>query len=113
MDITNVGNSDLANEVIKQIETHVVDTESRLSSLLAKGDERAIKFAGLGFQSMSHSNAWLKTEFHRHPPGLIVDVHMVLEHIHYALEGIDTIATMEKLYKTKVTCITDSVVMSR
>jgi hypothetical protein len=37
---------------------------------------------------------------------------MVLEHIHYAMEGIDTIATMEKLYKIKVTCIADSVAMT-
>jgi hypothetical protein len=38
---------------------------------------------------------------------------MVLEHIHYALEGIDTaIATMEKLYKIKVTCIADSVAIT-
>jgi hypothetical protein len=110
-----VGHEDvdgLANKVVKQIETRMVDMEHKLSGLLAKGDERAIKFAGLGFQSISHSNAWLETELRKHPSGLIVDVHMVLEHIHYALEGIDTIATMEKLYKIKVTCIADSVAMT-
>jgi hypothetical protein len=37
---------------------------------------------------------------------------MVFEHIYYALEGVDTISTMEKLYKIKVTCIADSVVMT-
>lgn len=37
---------------------------------------------------------------------------MVLEHIHYALEGIDTITTMEKLYKIKVTCIANCVAMT-
>jgi hypothetical protein len=41
-----------------------------------------------------------------------MDVHMVLEHIHYALEGIDTIAMMEKLYKIKLTCIADSIAMT-
>jgi hypothetical protein len=104
--------SDLAAEVIQQIETRMVAMENKLSGLLAKGDERAIKFAGLGFQSIKQSNAWLEAEMRKHPSGLIVDVHMVLEHIHYALEGIDTIATMEKLYKIKVTCIADSVAMT-
>jgi phage shock protein A len=111
-DASNVDTNDLANEVIKRIETRMVDMENRLSGLVSKGDDRAIKFAGLGFQSISQSNAWLETELRRHPSGLIVDVHMVLEHIHYALEGIDTIATMEKLYKIKVTCIADSVAIT-
>jgi hypothetical protein len=110
-----VGHEDadgLANKVIKQIETHMINMENKLSSLVAKGNERAIKFAGLGFQSISHSNAWLEMELCKHSSGLIVNVHMVLEHIHYALEGIDTIATMEKLYNIKVTCIADSVAMT-
>jgi hypothetical protein len=71
----------------------MIDMENNLRGLIcSKGDKRAIKFAGLGFQSIAHSNAWLETELQPHPSGLIVDIHMVLEHIEYALEGI---ATME------------------
>jgi hypothetical protein len=44
--------------------------------------------------------------------GLIVNMYMVFKHIHYAFKGIDTIATMEMLYKIKVTCIADSVAMT-
>jgi hypothetical protein len=69
-------------------------------------------FAGLGFQSIADSNAWLETELKRHQSGLIVDVHMVFEHIFHAINGIDTIGTMEKLYKIKVLCIADSVAMT-
>ena len=101
--------SALANEVITKIEMRMVDMETKLSGLLAQGDERAIKFSGLGFQSIGQSNAWLETELRNHPSGLIVDIHMVLEHIHRALEGSETIAVMERLYKIKVSCIADSV----
>jgi hypothetical protein len=54
--------SDLAAEVVQQIETRMINMGIKLSGLLAKGDKRAIKFAGLGFQSIKHSNTWLETE---------------------------------------------------
>jgi hypothetical protein len=41
-----------------------------------------------------------------------VDVHAVFEHIHHAIEGIDTITTMKKLYKIKVSCIADGLAMT-
>jgi hypothetical protein len=42
----------------------------------------------------------------------VVDAHMVLEHVYHAINGIDTIAVMEKLYKIKVLCIADGVAMT-
>jgi hypothetical protein len=103
---------EMAQGISAQIESRMISMETKLSALMAKGDERAINFAGLGFLSIGDSNAWLDSFLKSHPSGLIVDVHMVFEHIHYALEGIDTISTMEKLYKIKVTCIADSVAMT-
>jgi hypothetical protein len=100
-----------SDEFATQVEARMVKLETKLSGLIAKRDDRAIMFAGLGFKAIAKSNAWLETELRRHPSGLIVDVHTVFEHIHNALEGIDTIATMEKLYKIKVSCITDSAAM--
>lgn len=90
------------------VESRILAIEAKMSGLLAKNDDRA----SLGFWTIANSNAWLETELRKHPSSLIVNVHMVLEHIHYALEGIDTIATMEKVYKIKVTCIADSVAMT-
>lgn len=102
----------MADGIAEQIELRMIAMETKLSGLMAKGDERAIKFAGLGFLCIGDSKAWLELALKKHPSGLIVDVHMVFEHIHYALEGIDTISTMEKLYKIKVACIADSVAMT-
>jgi hypothetical protein len=47
-----------------------------------------------------------------HRLGLIVDIHMVFEHVYHAIEGINNIAMMEKHYKIKVLCITDSIAMT-
>jgi uncharacterized MAPEG superfamily protein len=95
------------------VETRVDGMKRKLSSLLAKTEERAIRFAGLGFQTIADSNAWLELVLRKHQSGLLVDAHMVFEHVnHGAIEGIGTIATMEKLYKIKVLCIADSVAMT-
>jgi hypothetical protein len=90
----------------------MVDLETKVVGLVAKSNERAIVLAGLGFQSFAASNAWLEIELPGHQSGLIVDAHMVFKHTHNAIEGVDTIATMDKLYKIKVALITDSVVMT-
>jgi hypothetical protein len=37
---------------------------------------------------------------------------MVFQHIYHAIKGMDTIATMEKLYKIKVSCIANRVAMT-
>jgi hypothetical protein len=56
------------------VDKRLVALETKLAKLIAKGDERAINFAGLGFQSISKSNAWLETELVQHPSGLIVNL---------------------------------------
>jgi hypothetical protein len=106
-----IGDDD-PNEIVSRVERRVDEMERKLQGLLAKNEDKAIRFAGLGFQSISESNAWLETSLRNHQSGLIVDVHMVFEHVFHAIEGIDTIATMEKLYKIKVLCIADSVAMT-
>jgi hypothetical protein len=95
-----------AAEQVARVKSRVDEMECKLSGLLAKNKEWAIQFAGLGFQTISDSNAWLEMAVRIHQPGLIVDLHMVFEHVYHAIEGIDTIATMEKLYNIKFLCIT-------
>jgi hypothetical protein len=109
---TIVIGDDTAFEAVTRVEIQVDEMERKLRGLLAKNEEQAIRFAGLGFQTISESNAWLEMAMQRHQSGLIVDAHMVFEYVFHAIEGIDTMATMEKLYKIKVSCIADSVAMT-
>lgn len=74
-----------------------------MRGVLTKTKERAIRFSGLGFPTIAKSNAWLKTTLQKHQSGFIIDAaHMVFKHIYHVIEGIDMIATMDKLYKIKV-----------
>jgi hypothetical protein len=108
----NVGGEETNQELKARVELRIDSLEKKLNGLVAKSDERAIMFSGLGFLSMGDSNAWLEMEQRRHQSGLVVDVHMVFEHIFHAINGIDTLGIMEKLYKIKVLTIADSLAMT-
>jgi hypothetical protein len=100
------------NDSTKRVDGRVDTLERKSNGVIAKSDERAISFAGLRFQTIGDSNAWLETEAQRHQAGLVVDTHMLFEHVYHAINGIDTIAVMEKLNKIKVLCIADGVAMT-
>ncbi len=51
-------------------------------------------------------------ELRSNEEGLMVDVHMIVEHVYQAVNRIDTIAMLEKLYKIKVQRIADGVAMT-
>jgi hypothetical protein len=40
-----------------------------------------IRIAGLGFQTMAESNAWLEILMRYHQSGLVANVHMVFKHV--------------------------------
>jgi hypothetical protein len=47
-----------------------------------------------------------------HPCGLIVDVHMVMEHIQATISGQDSLGRLEKLYKLKIRTLADGLAMT-
>jgi hypothetical protein len=105
--------SDTGHKVARVVEHRVDLMEQKVHLIVvAKSDERAIWFAGLDFQSSSDSNARLETELQNHQSGLIVNAHMVFENLYHTINGINTLGTMEKLYKIKISCISGSVAIT-
>jgi hypothetical protein len=111
IDLDDLDDQDSRHKIAR-VELRVDLMEQKVLGLISKSDERAIQFANLGFLSSMDSNAWLAKELPRYQSGLIVDAHMVFENVYHAINGFDTLATMEKLYKIKVSCIADSVAMT-
>jgi hypothetical protein len=108
----DVDGGEATEELRARVELRIDLLKKKLNGLVSKSDERAIMFSDLGFLSIQDSNAWLDMEQRRHQSGLIVDVHMVFEHIFHAINGIDMLGIMEKLYKIKVLTITYSLAMT-
>jgi hypothetical protein len=47
-----------------------------------------------------------------HHCGLVVDLHMVMEHIQAAIAGQDSISRLEKLFKLKIKTLADGLAMT-
>jgi hypothetical protein len=107
-----VDGAETATKVTARIEKRIETMDLKLGKLFAKGDDLAIKFAGLGFTKPPDANSWLEKELPHHPAGLIVDAHMVFERIFYNMDNTDTLARLQQCYKIKVTTIADGVAIT-
>jgi hypothetical protein len=66
-------------EVSSRLEKRLDLMDVKVSKMLSKGDNAAIKFAGLGFTKPSDAHSCLEKEMPHYRSGLIVDAHMVFE----------------------------------
>jgi len=73
--------------------------QGELSSLRANYDAEAIKFGQLGFRSSRECDAWVTTHHPGEEFGLLVDFHLVMEHVHIQMTGQKLISNLEKIYK--------------
>jgi hypothetical protein len=97
---------------VGRLEKRFESMDIKVGKLLAKGDDLAIKFSGLGFTKPTDANSWLEKELPHHPSGLIVDAHMVFERIFYNMDNSDTLQRLQQCYKIKVTTIADGVAIT-
>jgi hypothetical protein len=100
------------HDVIKSFESRIENLSTRLSKVTADTDEQAVRFGGLGFRSHREANAWLAIHLPSHHGGLIVDAHVVLEHVQVQSVGNDSIKTMESLTKLRIKTMSDSLAMT-
>jgi hypothetical protein len=96
-----------AIDIVTRFETRMNEMEVNLGRVMAKGDERAIGFAGLGFLKPAQSNSWIESEMPHHPTGAIVDIHIVFERVHHSMSNVSTLSVMQQLVKIKVQSIAD------
>jgi len=73
--------------------------EVELSSLRAAKDSTVIKFGQLGFRTQLDCTSWLQTHHPADEFGLLVDFHLVMEHVFVQINGQKLLANLEKIYK--------------
>jgi hypothetical protein len=95
------------NAASSRLETCLNEMQIQLSRVMAKGDEPAIGFAGLGFLKPSQANSWIEAKMPHHPTGASVDIHIVFERIHHSMSNVSTLSVMQQLVKIKVQSIAD------
>jgi hypothetical protein len=82
----------------------------KIDELISDTHQDAIKFNGFGFRRYEEAAAWLGVHLPDPKFGLIVDVHMVFEHLH---SGTDkTVPTLQQLIKIDMTDMSQGVAVS-
>ena len=84
--------------------------EENMEQNNSKGE--AIKFNNLGMPSKFESDAWLELNVPDGNFGLLVDFHTLMEHIHHAITGVDSLKQLQNLYKLKLSTIAESLAVT-
>ena len=86
---------------ISKIQKNLLDLNSQIKSIVSSSTKSAIKFCKLGFTSFEEASTWYQTHATGEQFGLLVDFHMVMEHVAYQLALSNSISKMQKLHKIK------------
>ena len=76
--------------------------ENELNNLRSQNDTTAIKFGQLGFRSNKDCDAWMETYHPGEEFGLLLDFHLLFEHVYVQMTGQKLISNLEKIYKMKL-----------
>ena len=85
------------------IDDRLTKMEKDLQSLKALKEGIAVNFCSLGFKSLNESNVWLTQHSPGKEFGLVVDVHIVMEHLYALIFGKDsTLSNLHNLARIKL-----------
>jgi len=73
--------------------------ESDIAGLRSNYDTDAIKFGQLGFRSAKDCDGWMELHHPEEDFGLLVDFHLVMEHLYVQTTGQKLMSNLEKVYK--------------
>ena len=76
----------------------------------SKGE--AIKFNNVAFPSKAESDAWLELHMPTGNFGYLIDFHTLMEHIHHAISGVDSLKQLQNVYKLKLSTIAEALAVT-
>ena len=110
----NHSSNNNCSNYVQEMDAAMEDTRLRIVKLMADSSGETLKSFGLGFQSRLDSDAWVDQYLCDVPYGLVVDAHMVFEHLFSFASGneqgsLKTWYNIQKLdlaNMTQATCLT-------
>jgi len=91
--------TDEINQKESILTSRMNEMERELAALRSSKDSTVIKFGQLGLRSQQDCTAWLQLHHPGNEFGLLVDFHLVMEHIYVQINGQKLLANLEKIYK--------------
>ena len=80
----------------------ILEIENELNSLRSYHDSSTISFGQLGFRSNKECDSWMEIHHPGEDFGLLIDLHLLLEHVYVQMTGQKLISNLEKNHKMKL-----------
>lgn len=93
-------------------ESRIEDLENKFEAYMKMQETETIKFFNLGFKDFNDAVAWLHTNHALDDFGLLVDPHMVMEHIYQQLAEEDILKSLQTFYKLKIEDINQGIAIT-
>ena len=104
------GSTDDLEEEVDLLRDRLSTLEGNMDHNNSKGE--AIKFNNIGFPSKFESDAWLELHMPEGNFGYLIDFHTLMEHIHHAITGVDSLKQLQNVYKLKLSTIAESLAVT-
>jgi hypothetical protein len=97
----------------RESQSILADLKNRMVKLETEADGESIRFFGLGFKDRKDSEGWAQNHLQDCVFGTIVDVHLVMEHIHNAASDTEgTLKQLQSVYKLKFENLTQGLAVT-
>ena len=87
------------------------DIQVEISNLGGDSPE-VVTYQNLGFRNPEEANAWIEENCLRGKYGLLVDFHIMMEHVEQKIKGVDALGRLEKVHKIKLPSNSEAVAIA-
>jgi hypothetical protein len=98
------------NAKLEEVLRKVTAVSEQVAQMRSESDGEAVRFFGLGFREPREAEAWAAAHLAMHSYGIVVDAHLVFEHIYNAVTTTEggAIARLHSLYKLRIDNLTQA-----
>ena len=96
---------------IDKLQDRIDDLQEEMANLGGDSPE-FVNYQHLGFRNPEEANAWIEEHCPQGKYGLIVDFHIMMEHVEQKIKGVDALARLEKVHKIKLPSNSEAVAIA-
>ena len=96
---------------IDRLQDRMDDIQAEITNLGGDSPE-VVNYQNLGFRGPEEANAWIEENCPQGKYGLIIDFHIMMEHVEQKIKGVDTLARLEKVHKIKLPSNSEAVAIA-
>ena len=96
---------------IDKLQDRLDDMQAEMANIGGDSPD-VISYQSLGFRNPDEANAWIEEHCPHGKYGLIIDFHIMMEHVEQKIKDVDALARLEKVHKIKLPSNSEAVAIA-